>query len=98
MKKDIIKPSGDKILVKRADPETKTKGGIIIPELAMEDQAFGTVIDVGPGKIDEKGHRHPMTVKAGDKIYFTKNAVIEVQHNGSEHLMMKEERVLLIVS
>ena len=96
MSTDIIKPCGDKILVKRADAETKTKGGLIIPELATEEQAFGTVIAVGPGKVDEAGRRHPMTVKAGDKVYFTKNAVIEVKHNGEDLLMMKEDRILLI--
>ena len=96
MKHAEIKPTGDKILVKQAEPEKTTKGGLFIPEIASEAPSYGTVIAVGPGKKDDKGNIQKLQVKAGDKIYFTKNATVEVMHNGAEHLMMKEERVLLI--
>lgn len=97
MKHDKIIPLQDKILVKRAEAPTKSKGGIIIPEIAQEELQFGSVVAVGPGKVKSNGKRAEMSVKAGDKVYFTKNAVIDVMHDGSEHLMMKEDRVLLIV-
>jgi len=97
MKHDRIVPIHDKILVKRAESPTISKGGIIIPEIAQEELQFGTVIAAGPGKVQSNGKRAEMSVKSGDKVYFTKNAVIDVMHDGYEHLMMKEERVLLIV-
>lgn len=96
MKHDKIVPMQDKILVKRADAPTVSKGGIIIPEIAQEELQYGTVVAVGPGKVQSNGRRAEMSVKPGDKIYFTKNAVIDVMHDGVEHLMMKEDRVLLI--
>lgn len=96
MKKDAIKPLQDQILVKRSEPKGKTLGGIIIPEIALEDTGYGTVVAIGPGKINSKGLREIMSVKVGDVVYFTKNATIEVQHKGVEHLIMKEERVLVI--
>ena len=96
MKKDKIKPMGDKVLIKRADAETKTKAGLYLPEGSAEAPAYGKVVAVAPGRVNLKGIREPMNVKVGDHVYFTKNAVIEVEHNGVEHLMMKEERVLLI--
>lgn len=96
MNHDKIVPMQDKILVKRAEAPSTSKGGILIPEIAQEELHYGTVIAVGPGKIQSNGRRAEMSVKPGDKIYFTKNAVIDVMHDGSEHLMMKEDRVLLV--
>lgn len=96
MKHDKIVPMQDKILVKRADAPTMSKGGIIIPEIAQEELHYGTVVAAGPGKVQANGRRAEMSVEPGDKIYFTKNAVIDVMHDGAEHLMMKEDRVLLI--
>lgn len=96
MKHDKIIPMQDKILVKRADAPTVSKGGIIIPEIAQEELHYGTVVAVGPGKVQSNGRRAEMSVKPGNKVYFTKNAVIDVMHDGVEHLMMNENRVLLI--
>jgi|GEM_PF-686493 chaperonin GroES len=96
MKHEEIKPIGDKILVKQAPAEEITKGGIYLPETSIEAPTYGIVVDTGLGKIENNGLRKHMTVIKGDKVYFTKNATIEVQHNGTEHLMMKEERVLLV--
>jgi len=96
MAKDKIKPMNDYVIVKQAEAETKTKGGLYVPEIAAQAPLYGKIVAVGPGKIDQKGNRTAMQVKAGDHVYFTKNAFIEVSHNGTEHLMMKEERILLI--
>lgn len=94
--KQKVKPIQDKILVKRAEAKDVTKGGLFIPQMAIEQPLYGKIIAVGPGKVDAKGTRTQMSVKPGEHIYFTKNATTEVQHNGSEHLIMKEDRVLLI--
>jgi chaperonin GroES len=93
---EMIAPMADKILVKRADPPDTTAGGLFIPENFKETTCYGVVVAVGPGKINARGTREPMSVKVGEKVYFAKNAVVEVQHNGSEHILMKEERVFLI--
>lgn len=96
MKHDQIVPCLDKIIVKRDTADMKTYGGLYIPETSQEEPAHGTVVAVGPGAIGHDGRRCKMSVKVGDKVYFTKNAVIDIQHNGSDHVMMKEDRVLLI--
>jgi len=92
-----IKPLQDRILVKRVEEETKTKGGIIIPDSAKEKPIEGLVIAVGKGKTKEDGGRIAMDVKEGDKILFGKYAGTEVKIDGEEHLIMREDDVLGII-
>ncbi len=92
-----VKPLNDRILVIRVEEETRTKGGIIIPDTAKEKPLEGKVIAVGPGKLDEKGKRIPLDVKQGDKILFSKYAGTEIKINGIEHLFMKEDDILGIL-
>ncbi len=92
-----IRPLNDRILVVREDEQNKTKGGIIIPDTAKEKPRKGKVIAVGPGKLDEKGKRIPLDVKAGDKILFAKYAGTEIKIDGVEHLFMKEDDILGII-
>jgi chaperonin GroES len=96
MKHDAIKPINDYIIVKQAPADEKTKGGLYIPEIAKEVPLYGQVVATGPGKKDKRGILQPTQVKVGDHVYFTKNFTVEIKHNGLEHLMMKEDRVLLI--
>ena len=92
-----VKPLNDRILVIRVEEETKTKGGIIIPDTAKEKPFEGEVVAVGSGRLDDKGKRVALDVKAGDRILFSKYAGTEIKINGVEYLFMKEDEVLGII-
>jgi chaperonin GroES len=92
-----IKPLNDRVLVLRINEEEKTSGGIIIPDTAKEKPQEGKVIAVGPGKVDDKGDRIPMEVKAGNRILFGKYAGNEIKIDGVEHLIMREDDILGII-
>lgn len=96
MKHEMIKPIRDRVLIKPTSKEEMTKGGLFIPEIAQEQTLCGTVVAIGSGEVSYNEFKSAMTVKPGDRVYFTKNATNEVMHNGSEHLIMKENRILLI--
>ena len=89
-----IRPLQDRILVKRIDEEEKSKGGIIIPDTAKEKPQEGKVIAVGKGKIDDDGKVHPLDVKKGDRVLFSKYSGTEVNIEGDEHLIIREDDVL----
>ena len=89
-----IRPLQDRILVKRIDEEETTKGGIIIPDTAKEKPQEGKVIAVGKGKVAENGKVQPLDVKKGDRILFSKYAGTEVNIEGNEHLIIREDDVL----
>lgn len=93
-----VRPLYDRVLVKRAEEETKTKGGIIIPSTAQEKPVLGDVIAVGKGKVLEDGKVRPLDVKAGDRILFGKYSGTEVKIGGVEHLILREEDILGVVS
>ncbi len=93
-----IRPLQDRILVKRIEAETKTKGGIIIPDSAKEKPIEGLVVAVGGGKIGDDGKARPIEVKAGDKILFGKYSGTEVKIDDIEHLIIREEDVLGVIS
>ena len=84
----------DRVLVKRTAEDTKTAGGIIIPDTAKEKPSQGEVIAVGPGARDEQGKTLPMSLKVGDRILFGKWSGTEVKIDGEELLIMKESDVL----
>lgn len=92
-----IRPLHDRILVKRLEEEQKTKGGIIIPDSAKEKPAEGEVVAVGKGKVNDKGERIPVELKAGDRILFSKYGGTEVKVEGQEYLIMREDDVLGVV-
>ena len=93
-----IRPLHDRILVERLEEQEVRKGGIIIPDTAKEKPQEGTVIAVGAGKLDENGKRIPLDVKAGDKILFGKYSGNEIKIDDVEHVIMREEDVLGIIS
>jgi len=92
-----IRPLQDRILIKRLDEEEKTKGGIIIPDTAKEKPQEGKVIAVGAGKVNEDGKLQPLEVKKGDRVLFSKYAGTEVDLDGEEHLIIREDDVLGIL-
>ncbi|MDP9103456.1 MAG: co-chaperone GroES [Pseudomonadota bacterium] len=89
-----FRPLGDRVLVKRVEEESKTKGGIIIPDTAKEKPQEGEVLSVGPGGRDETGKRIEMDVKVGDKILFGKWSGTEVKLEGEDLIIMKESDIL----
>jgi chaperonin GroES len=89
-----FRPLGDRVLVKRVEEETKSKGGIIIPDTAKEKPQEGEVVGVGPGGRDEDGERIAMDLKVGDRILFGKWSGTEVKIDGDELLIMKESDVM----
>jgi len=92
-----IRPLHDRVIVKRLEEEEATKGGIIIPDTAKEKPIEGKVVAVGAGKILENGKKQPLEVKKGDKILFGKYAGTDIQVEGEEHLIMREEDIVAIV-
>ncbi len=89
-----LRPMQDRIIVKRMEEETKTAGGIFIPETAKEKPQKGEVIAVGNGKKTEDGKVIPLDVKAGDKVLFGKYAGTEIKVEGEEYLIMREDDIL----
>ena len=92
-----LRPLHDRILVKRMEEETKTKGGIIIPDSAKEKPAEGEIIACGNGKLDKDGKVIPLEVKVGDRILFGKYGGTEVKIDGEEYLIMREDDVLGVI-
>ena len=92
-----IKPLSDRVLVLRIDEDVETSGGIIIPDTAKEKPQEGKVVAAGPGRLDENGKRIAMAVKKNDRILFGKYAGTEIQIEGVEHIIMREDDILGIV-
>ncbi|MBM4048226.1 MAG: co-chaperone GroES [Planctomycetes bacterium] len=92
-----VKPLGEKILVKRLEAESKTAGGIVLPDTAKEKPKEGKVIALGEGKLLENGKRAEFQVKKGDKIIFSSYAGTEVKIEGEEYLLMSEDDILAVV-
>ncbi len=92
-----IRPLQDRILVKRIDEEETSKGGIIIPDTAKEKPQEGKVIAVGKGKVTDNGKIQSLDVKKGDRILFSKYSGTEVNIEGDEHLIIREDDVLGII-
>jgi chaperonin GroES len=91
-----IRPLQDRILVKRVDEEETTTGGIIIPDSAKEKPQEGLVVAVGPGKTLDSGEIATPGVNAGDRILFSKYAGTDVNVDGDEHIIIREDDVLAI--
>jgi chaperonin GroES len=97
-KKMKFRPLHDRVVVKRVQEETKTKGGIIIPDTAAEKPQQGEVIAVGPGARGENGEIAPLDVKAGDKVLFGKWSGTEVKIDGEDLLIMKEADIMGVLA
>jgi chaperonin GroES len=92
-----VRPLYDRILVKRVEGETKTAGGLFIPETAKEKPQQGVIVAVGKGKLQDDGSLRKLEVKAGDKILFAKYSGSEVKMDGDEHLILREDDILGVI-
>lgn len=92
----MLKPLGDRIVIKPTEAEEITKGGIVLPDAAKERPQEGEVIAVGPGKILETGAKVPMEVKVGDKIIYSKYGGAEVKIGGEEYVILRQDDVLAV--
>ncbi|MBX9655539.1 co-chaperone GroES [bacterium] len=93
-----IKPIGDRVLVEREESESKTAGGIVLPDAAKEKPQIGKVLAVGDGRYLKDGKRSELQVKVGDRVYFTSWAGDEFKSaDGDKVLLMREEDILCII-
>ena len=92
-----IRPLQDRVIVKRIAEEEKTKGGIIITDTAKEKPQEGRIVAVGKGKVNEDGKIIPLDVKVNDRILFGKYSGSEINIDGEEHMIMREEDILGVI-
>ena len=92
-----FRPLHDRVVVRRVESETKTAGGIIIPDNAQEKPMEGEIVSVGSGARDEAGKLVPLDVQAGDRVLFGKWSGTEVKISGEDYLIMKESDIMGIV-
>ena len=92
-----FRPLHDRVLVRRVEEDTKTAGGIIIPETAQEKPMQGEIIEVGTGARADDGAVTPLDVKKGDKVLFGKWSGTEVKINGEDLLIMKESDIMGVI-
>jgi len=97
MSKLKLNPLADRVVVKPAEAEEKTKGGIILPDTAKEKPVEGSIVAAGPGKVADNGELVKMTVKVGDKVLYGKYSGTEVAIDGEEYLIMRESDIFAIV-
>jgi len=95
--KTVIKPLGDRVVVKRIEEEPKTKGGIVLPDTAKEKPQKGKVIAVGTGRVLENGQRVPLEVKEGDIVVFAKYGGTEIEIDGEEYVILSERDLLAVL-
>lgn len=93
----MIKPLGDRIVIKVIEDTEQTSGGIFIPDSAKEKPQKGEVVAVGLGKMNDKGEREPMDVKVGDTILYAKYAGTDVKMDGTEYKILSIKDALAII-
>lgn len=91
-----LRPLHDRIVVKRLESETKTKGGIIIPDSAKEKPIEGRVVAVGNGKLLKDGNLRPLDIQVGDVVLFGKYAGNEVKLDGEDYVLLREDDLLAV--
>ncbi len=92
-----IKPLEDRIVVQALEAETTTASGIVIPDTAKEKPQEGTVLAVGPGRVDDKGNRIPFDVSEGDVVLYSKYGGTEIKYAGQEYLVLSARDVLAVI-
>ena len=93
----MLKPLADRVLVKVEEEETKTMGGILLPDTAQKKSQKGVVVAVGSGKMTEEGKRLPLEVKEGDEVLFAKYSGTEIEDKGEKYLLLSERGILAIL-
>jgi len=92
-----IRPLADRVIIKPAPAEEKTKGGLVLPDTAKEKPVQGEVVAVGPGRTTDDGKHIPMEVKVGDRVLYGKYSGTEVTIEGEEYLIMRESDIFAIL-
>jgi chaperonin GroES len=93
-----LKPLGDRVIVKQAEAETQTKSGLILADTAKEKPQKGAVIAVGDGKLNDKGERVALDVKAGDTVIYSKYGGTEVKVEGEEYIILRADDIYAVVA
>lgn len=93
-----VVPLGDRVVIQRQSAESTTAGGIVLPDSARDKPQQGTVVAVGDGHVSRDGKRHPLTVKAGDKVIFSSYAGDEFKLDDEDVLLMRESDILVVIS
>lgn len=93
-----IRPLHDRVLVKRIEAQEQVRGGIIIPDTAKEKPQEAEVVAVGPGKLNDKGERSPLDVKAGDRILIGKYSGSEIKYNDTDYVIVREDEILAVLN
>ncbi len=93
----MLKPLADRVLVKVDVEETKTKGGILLPDTAQKKSQKGTVVAVGAGKVLDNGTRLPFEVSVGDHVLFAKYSGVDIEEEGENYLLLSERDILAIL-
>ena len=93
----MLKPLADRVLGKVEEEETKTMGGILLPDTAQKKSQKGVVVAVGSGKMTEEGKRLPLEVKEGDEVLFAKYSGTEIEDKGEMYLLLSERDILAIL-
>lgn len=89
-----LKPLSDRVIVKQSEAEEKTASGILLPDTAKEKPTKGKVISAGPGKLDDKGRRMTLGIKAGDVVFYGKYSGTDIEVDGSKFVILRESDVL----
>lgn len=92
-----VRPLYDRVLVKRVEEETRSKGGLFLPETAKEKPSEGVVLAVGQGRLASNGEIRPLAVKEGDRVAFGRYAGTEIKIDGEERIVLREDEILGIV-
>lgn len=92
-----LRPLGDRVIVKRVDSDTVTKGGVLIPDTATEKPIRGTVLAAGPGKKDDNGNIIQMDVSVDDTVLFGKYSGTEIKHQGEDYLILKQDDIFAVI-
>jgi len=93
-----LTPLGDHVIVERIEAESKTKGGIVLPDSAKEKPREGLVIAVGEGRLTDDGQRIAVSVKPKDRVIFSSYAGTEVKFEGKDYLIVREDEILAVVN
>ncbi|GEM83360.1 MAG: 10 kDa chaperonin [Meiothermus sp.] len=93
----MLRPLGDRVVVKRIEEEAKTKGGIVLPDTAKEKPQKGKVIAVGTGRVLDNGTKVPLEVKQGDTVVFAKYGGTEIEIDGEEYIILSERDLLAVM-
>jgi chaperonin GroES len=92
-----LRPLQDRVLIRRVMAETKTPGGIFIPDMAQEKPVEGEVLAVGPGKRGDDGNLHPPDIKTGDRVLFGKWAGVAITFGGEDLIIMNEDDIMAVI-